>query len=64
MALKRVELTESEVQERIDARAAARKTKDFEAADGVRADLADVGIMIMDTPKGTTWRPGVREVGS
>lgn len=62
MALKRAELTEEEVQERIETRAAARKAKDFEAADGVRADMADVGIMIMDTPKGTTWRPGVREL--
>jgi hypothetical protein len=36
--------------------------KAFEEADAVRARLADVGILIMDSPAGTTWRPGVRLV--
>jgi cysteinyl-tRNA synthetase len=36
--------------------------KDFEEADAVRARLAEAGILIMDSPAGTTWRPGVRLV--
>lgn len=55
-------LTANQVQERIEARAAARSAKDFKAADGMRAQLADVGVIIMNTPKGTTWRPGVRQL--
>lgn len=62
MALKRAGLTSDEVQNRIDTRTAARMAKDFKAADAVRLQLADVGVMIMDTPTGTTWRPGVRDV--
>jgi cysteinyl-tRNA synthetase len=62
MALKRAGLTSDEVQNLIDTRTAARMAKDFKAADAVRLQLADVGVMIMDTPTGTTWRPGVRDV--
>jgi len=39
------------------ARAAARAAKDFGAADGIRIELERQGIVIMDTPGGTTWRP-------
>jgi len=39
------------------ARAAARAAKDFVAADNIRMELEKQGIMIMDTPAGTTWRP-------
>ncbi len=44
------------VEERIAARAQARKSKDFKAADAIRAELAAQGIEIEDTPQGTTWR--------
>jgi cysteinyl-tRNA synthetase len=47
------------VETRIIARAEARKAKDFAAADAVRKELEAVGIYIMDTPQGTTWRPGL-----
>lgn len=50
-----------QVEERIATRAAARVAKDFAAADGVRQELAQLGIMLMDTPQGTTWRPGLPE---
>lgn len=48
-----------QVEECIAARAAARAAKDFAAADAVRVELAGKGIMLMDTPQGTTWRPGL-----
>ena len=44
------------VEERIAARARARKSKDFKAADAIRAELGAKGIEIEDTPQGTKWR--------
>src|SRR5216117_3831838 len=44
------------VEERIAARAQARKSKDFKAADAIRAELAAEGVDIEDTPQGTKWR--------
>ncbi len=64
MALKRAELTGAEVERLIEERAAARRAKDFAEADAVRARLAAGGVLIMDTPDGTTWRPGVQEAAS
>lgn len=36
------------------------QAKDYARGDEVRDELAAAGIMIMDTPTGTTWRPGLR----
>ncbi len=44
------------VAERIAARARARKSKDFKAADAIRAELKARGVEIEDTPQGTKWR--------
>ncbi len=44
------------VAERIAARSQARKSKDFKAADAIRAELAAQGVEIEDTPQGTKWR--------
>ena len=45
---------------RIDAlvaeREAARERRDFAAADRIRRQLADEGILIEDTPQGSRWR--------
>ncbi len=46
------------VAERIAARAQARKSKDFKAADAIRAELQARGVEIEDTPTGTKWRVG------
>lgn len=48
--------SESEIQEKIDARLAARKAKNFAEADRIRKDLESAGIILEDGPKGTTWR--------
>ena len=44
------------VEERIAARAQARKSKDFKAADAIRAELGAQGVEIEDTPLGTKWK--------
>src|SRR5213083_1930766 len=44
------------VEERIAAREKARKSKDFKAADRIRAELRAWGVEIEDTPAGTKWR--------
>ena len=62
LLLGRVGLTEADVAARIAARAAARAAKDFAAGDAVRVELAAKGVVIMDTPEGTTWRPGAMPV--
>ncbi|KAI4337293.1 hypothetical protein L6164_015726 [Bauhinia variegata] len=56
-ALKRANLTEEEVLQKIEERAAARINKEYEKSDAIRKDLAVLGITLMDSPSGTTWRP-------
>lgn len=43
------------IEEAIDARAAAKKAKNYAEADRIRADLAEKGIILTDTAAGTTW---------
>ncbi|MEI6026159.1 MAG: cysteine--tRNA ligase [Betaproteobacteria bacterium] len=43
------------IEQRIQARAAAKKARDFAAADAIRAELAALGVELKDTPQGTTW---------
>ena len=40
----------------IQQRSEAKKTKNFAEADRIRKELADSGIILEDTPQGTTWR--------
>jgi cysteinyl-tRNA synthetase len=47
--------TEQEILAQIQARADARKAKDFAKADQVRKDLEARGVLIKDGPAGTTW---------
>ncbi len=46
----------SEIECQIEARATARKERDFEKADAIRAELNERGVQLMDTPTGTCWR--------
>ncbi|SFU88329.1 cysteine--tRNA ligase [Halomonas korlensis] len=50
-----VSLDEAEIQARIEARAAAKKAKDFAAADAIRDELAAKGIVLKDSREGTRW---------
>ncbi|MBX3707891.1 MAG: cysteine--tRNA ligase [Pseudomonadales bacterium] len=45
-----------EIERLIDARNAARRNRDFAAADRIRAELAARGIELEDTRTGTRWR--------
>ena len=44
------------VEERIAARLAARKAKDFAKADAIRAEVGARGVELRDAPGGTDWR--------
>lgn len=46
---------DSDIEELIEKRQAARKAKDFKAADAIRDELKAKGIVIEDTPQGIKW---------
>lgn len=45
-----------DVEALIQARLNAKKNKNFAEADAIRKQLADTGVVLEDTPQGTTWR--------
>ena len=50
------ELTDAEIEQLIARRAEFKKQKNYAAADTERDRLAEAGIILEDTPAGTTWR--------
>jgi len=48
-------LPQAEIEDRIAARAAAKARRDFAAADRIRDALLEQGIVLKDSPAGTTW---------
>ena len=49
------QINEAEILVLIEARLQAKKAKDFAKADMIRHDLASQGVLIKDSPQGTTW---------
>ncbi len=48
-------LTEQDIEQQIQARAQAKKDKNFALADEIRKSLLDQGIVLKDSASGTTW---------
>ena len=53
---KRDDALDSSVEKLIDARNAARRSRDFKESDRIRDELLGRGIILEDTPGGTRWR--------
>ncbi|MBQ2835932.1 MAG: cysteine--tRNA ligase [Clostridia bacterium] len=53
--LNKIGLEANYITDEINRRAAAKKEKNFELADKIRADLDSKGIILNDTVNGTTW---------
>ena len=51
-----LKITPEEIERLIEARVQARKNKDWARADAIRKELADLDILLEDTPQGTIWR--------
>lgn len=52
---KEAETLDSEIEELIAKRTAAKKAKDFATADAIRAQLLEMGIVLEDTREGVKW---------
>jgi len=48
-------ITEQDIQNAINERANAKQNKDWPTADKIRADLLANGVVLKDSPTGTTW---------
>ncbi len=48
--------TPEQIEDLIAQRSAAKKAKNFAEADTIRKQLADAGVILEDSPQGTTWR--------
>ena len=54
-------LSQEEIEAKIEARTTARANKDWAASDVLRDELDSAGVILMDSPTGTTWRLRVSE---
>jgi cysteinyl-tRNA synthetase len=49
-------LSTTQIEQKIAERVAAKQARDFARADGIRDDLKLAGVILEDSPRGTTWR--------
>jgi cysteinyl-tRNA synthetase len=50
------QLSEAEIERRIEQRTAAKKAKDFQRADEIRSQLLEEGVVLEDTKDGVRWK--------
>lgn len=50
------ELTDAEVEAKVEERTQAKKARDFKRADSIRAELLEQGIVLEDTKDGVRWK--------
>ena len=50
------DISDGYINEQIEKRTAAKKSKDFKTADEIRENLKSLGIILEDTPSGVKWR--------
>lgn len=55
---RKTEALDSDIEQLIEQRTAARKAKDFKTADEIRDRLKEMGIILEDTPQGVKWTRG------
>jgi cysteinyl-tRNA synthetase len=55
MLLKKKNLSRAEIDGKVQARSAARASKDFKKSDELRAELQGLGILVQDGPQGSEW---------
>lgn len=53
--LEKLDIDENYINEKIEKRMEAKKLKDFDTADSIRAELDSIGIILNDTVDGTVW---------
>jgi len=51
-----VKIAHRKIEELISRRNEARKSRNWAEADSYRAQLADMGVDLLDTPQGVIWR--------
>lgn len=51
------DLNEEKINDLIEKRKIAKVNKDFETADAIRDQLKEMGVEIMDSTEGTSWKP-------
>ncbi len=56
MKVKKIDLSEADLQEKIEERETARENKDWAEADRIRDGLAEKGIILEDKKDGTVWK--------
>ncbi|GAB5045669.1 cysteine--tRNA ligase [Thermodesulfovibrio sp. TK110] len=56
LKIKRIEVSEEEINRLIEERTLARKNKDWQKADSIRQELLSKGIILEDKPDRTAWK--------
>ena len=55
-AIQSGQLSDAEIEKKIDSMKAARSARDFNASDAIRAELSDAGVLVEITKDGIRWR--------